>query len=129
MENLTKKHLEALKEAVFPINFKKNREGLQKTILVREVLDVISSNVEMSNAQIAANLQELKRCEPSKEEWIDKNGKIFEWTPKGFIHNGAFRWEKTEDKVPLFYCSCPYPEKNNEQHITTCKKCGKQLLV
>lgn len=122
MSKLTLEHLGALKEAVFPMQFKKNGDGLKKTMLVREVLDFIKSEVSRPDCEIAAEYQNLKKCEPV-EEWIAEDGKLFKWTDKGFIPTGGYRFD---DDVRPHYCNCAYPERS--YNMTTCSKCKKKLL-
>jgi len=123
---ITEEHISALHEAVYPMKFHKNRSGLRKTILVREVLDYLKTNIPISDSEIAANLQDLTKC-PMVEEWINKEGTIFRWTDKGFVATGGYRWVSSDR--PDTYCICPYPVQSGVtvQGRGICGKCNKQL--
>ena len=123
---LTEEHLKALGEAVFPIKFHKNSEGLRKTMLVRDALNIIKDEVMRSDMEIAAELQNLSKC-PSEQEWVNDSGEIFTWSDKGFVATGGYRW-KTHNEAFLIYCRCAYPKRNENTPLSTCNGCGKQIL-
>ena len=123
---LTEEHYQALREAVFPMQFHKNKEGLKKTLLVREVMDFIKNEVIKPDSEIAAELQSLTKCS-EEQEWVNDSGEIFTWTDKGFVPTGGYRW-KTFKKAHPIYCRCAYPKKNITNPLTTCDGCNKQIL-
>jgi len=129
MTKITEEHLNALHECVFPMKFHKNtvvKEGLRKTVLVREVLDFLKKGlIKKTDPEIAAELQGLIPRKKT-EEYINEAGQIFIWTSKGFRNVGQDFTHKKEPEFP--YCRCTYPERNETTHWPTCDKCGRQIL-
>ena len=92
---LTEEHYKALKEAVYPMKFYKNKEGLKKTILVRDALDIIRRMTIKSDCQVAADLQELIQIKVSGH-WVSKGGDVYKWTDKGFQYLDSMTVEQAE---------------------------------
>jgi hypothetical protein len=96
MENkLTEEHHAVLKEAVYPMKFYKNKEGLKKTILVRDALDIIRRMTIKSDCQVAADLQQLIQIKVSGH-WVSKGGDVYKWTDKGFEYLDSMSVEQAE---------------------------------
>ena len=92
---LTEEHYAALKEAVLPFQFHKNKKGTRKTILVRDALDIIRRMTIKSDCQVAADLQQLIQIKVSGH-WVSKGGDVYKWTDKGFQYLDSMTVEQAE---------------------------------
>ena len=75
------------------MKFYKNKEGLKKTMIVRDALDIIRRMTIKSNCQVAADLQNLVQIKVSGN-WVSKGGDIYEWTDKGFQYLNSMTAEQ-----------------------------------
>lgn len=125
--NMTYEHYLALKEAVYPLKFAKNSEGIRKMMMVRDVLDFIKEKVAKSDVEIAMEEQGIVETKIMNLYLQPSSLLLKTWTPKGFIDVGTADIDTIHDYIPedsVVFCNCTYPEKDG----IACKKCKKLML-
>lgn len=125
LSKLTSEHFETLREAIFPLKFKKNAEGIRKSILIHEALDIIQGSFK-TDVEIACEQQDCFQTDIKNLYVCRKTRDLKIWTNKGFKVIGQMSEEQFNTLLNNdLYCTCPYPMRSGEKY---CGKCGKTLL-
>jgi len=127
-----KKHYNAISNLIKKSEIPENIDN-QSFLDAKEGLDILHEMTRMKDCEIAAMEQKLIRT-VLEGCWINHEGKLFKWYPKGFRYVAQLTIEYSESiKLAPEYCSCAYPKKSSETFGDTlmgkCEKCQKILLI